>query len=218
MSEKAPGSSGDLVALNQRRQATIDRLCAHFAEDHLDTAELERLIDRAHHAITVAELDTLVMNLPALGSKTSVAPGRPAPTPIPGGGETLLAVMGGVERSGTWSIGQRLRVFTLMGGASLDFRDATLTAPVTEVELFILMGGVEILVPPGVRIVCDAFSLMGGVEHRTDPTAGVPAPDGPILRITGYVMMGGVEIAERLPGESAKDARRRRRNRGKPTR
>lgn len=211
--DRRPGE--DIVALNRRRELTIEQLCAHFAEDHFDAPELERLIDRAHGAVTVTELDSLLAGLPALQPAAPPQPGITAPIPLPGGSQTLMAVMGSVQRAGVWAPGSKLRVFAMMGGAELDFRDATLTSHVTEIEIFVMMGGVEILVPPGVHVVSDAFGMMGGVEHRTDPTAGVPGPGAPILRITGFVFMGGVEISERLPGESAKDARRRRKNRGR---
>ena len=34
-------------------------------------------------------------------------------------------------------------------------------------------------------------------------------PDRPVLRITGMVIMGGVSVETRLPGESSRDARKR---------
>jgi len=36
-------------------------------------------------------------------------------------------------------------------------------------------------------------------------------PDQPLLRVKGLVVMGGAEIAVRLPGESARDAKKRKR-------
>ena len=38
---------------------------------------------------------------------------------------------------------------------------------------------------------------------------GLPAADGPVVRISGLVCMGGVDVVERLPGESAREARKR---------
>jgi hypothetical protein len=49
---------------------------------------------------------------------------------------------------------------------------------------------------------------MGGFEHLTDVAAD---PDAPTLRVTGFAIMGGVEISQRYPGETSRDARRRRR-------
>ena len=94
-----------------------------------------------------------------------------------------------------------------MGGASLDFREALLPPGETEVTLIAIMGGAEILVPPGLRVDCQGVAIMGGFDHLD--YSGPPDPNAPILKITGFAMMGGVEIAVRRPGETAKDARHR---------
>jgi hypothetical protein len=54
----------------------------------------------------------------------------------------------------------------------------------------------------------DGFALMGGFEHSGGSPAS-PDPSAPLLRISGLAIMGGVDIQVRLPGESARDAKRR---------
>ena len=198
-----------------RRDATIAQLCDHVAADHLDAEELERLIDRAHAAVTVAELDALVADLPALTGTDAAPAVRTADIAVEAS-QTILAVMSGAERTGQWIASRNLRVFTVMGGAMLDIRDAIIPPGVTELELYVMMGGAEILVPPGLRVVSDGFGFMGGFDHRADPTSTTPGADAPTLRITGFCMMGGVEIVERLPGESAKAAKKRQKKRLPP--
>ena len=79
----------------------------------------------------------------------------------------------------------------------------------TEVKVFAMWGGVEIIVPPGMNVVCDGIA-MGGFEHA--PETNVPLdPIAPTLRVTGVALMGGVEVTVRHLGESGRDARRRRR-------
>lgn len=190
---------GDLsvtaAALRQRRDVTIARLCEHFANDHLEAEELENLIDRAHQAVTLAALDDLLVGLPELapaGSpSTSVAR-------IPPGGEhqVVIAVMGGAERKGAWAPAQNLYVTTVMGGALLDFRQAQLNPGVTNVFILAIMGGVEVIVPPGLRVESNGIGIMGGFDHAADREPTVTEA-GPILRISGAAIMGGVEIKER---------------------
>jgi hypothetical protein len=50
----------------QERQVTVDRLCAHYAADHLDTDEFERRLDLAYAARSGGELMAVVRDLPAL--------------------------------------------------------------------------------------------------------------------------------------------------------
>jgi hypothetical protein len=51
---------------------------------------------------------------------------------------------------------------------------------------------------------------MGGFEERSR-TMDPPPPDAPVLRIGGFVLMAGVDVSVRHPGETARDARQRQR-------
>ncbi len=210
MSEKQPSSP---VALRQKRESTVSRLCDHFAHDHIDADELEKLIDQAHGATALIQLDSLLEGLPALTE--SIVPVR-SEAVVTRDSQTVLAVMGGAERTGGWISSRKLSVFALMGGAVLDFRETPMPEGITELEIFALMGGVEIIVPPGLRVASDGFGIMGGFVHTGDPTSPTPGADAPLLRVTGIALMGGVEVIERRPGESAKDASRRIKNRSLP--
>ncbi|MXX68487.1 MAG: DUF1707 domain-containing protein, partial [Gemmatimonadales bacterium] len=57
----------------EERQATVDRLCAHFARDAMNTTELERRLDIAYAARTKAELDAQELDIPSLRSETHPA-------------------------------------------------------------------------------------------------------------------------------------------------
>lgn len=190
------------AALRIRREYTIARLCEHFARDHLEAEELEDLIDRAHKAKTLAALDNLLVGLPELSSTSPVASAKTSLT-TRDTNQVVVAIMGGVERKGSWTPPENLYVVAVMGGTLLDFREAQLGPGVTTVNVLALMGGVEIVVPPGLRVESHGVGIMGGFGHAT--RRAEPAEDGPVLRITGAAIMGGVEIKERptrkeLPG------------------
>ncbi len=197
----------------EERQRTVDRLCAHFAHDHFDASELERRLDLAFAAQGGNELLAIERDLPALPAGAEVQPRPAAPMaavdtsrPV-SDSDLMVAVMGSTERKGNWTPPRRLRVLSIMGGADLDFRDALFATREVSITLFTLMGGVDILVPPGVRVEWNGVAIMGGFGGH-DP-ATPPDPSAPVLRINGVVLMGGVDIAERLPGESAREARKR---------
>lgn len=205
----------------QERQVTVDRLCAHYTADHLETEEFERRLDLAYAARSGGELTALVRDLPALEARESGEAADPAhaPAPAPAPGprvdtsravsehKFMLAVMGGAERAGKWTPPRRMTVLSMMGGAGLDFRDATFAAPEIQVTVVTIMGGTEIIVPPGVHVECNGVAIMGGFGS-SEP--GQPAtPGAPVIKINGLAMMGGVEVTERLPGESAREARKR---------
>jgi hypothetical protein len=98
----------------------------------------------------------------------------------------------------------------LCGGVELDFREAVMPPGVTEVKIFAMWGGVDVIVPPGLNVECHGVGIMGGFDHAPEASGPVD-PRAPTLRITGVALMGGVDITVRHVGESGRDARRRRR-------
>lgn len=193
------------VPLEQTRQRIVEQLCDQYAAENLTDAGLEERLTRAYAATTLPALQELVADLPteAAGTSAAVASARPE---MVSERQVILAVMGGAERKGAWTPPRNLHVVTVMGGAHLDFRDARFSSGVTEVTCFVLMGGVEIVVPPGVHVELNGIALMGGFGQsggRELPHA----PNAPVLRIGGVAVMGGVDLQVRLPGESQGDAR-----------
>lgn len=73
-----------------------------------------------------------------------------------------------------------------------------------------VMGGVEIIVPPDMAVEVDGMALLGGFDHQTNAPLR-SNPELPTLRVRGLALMGGVEVKVRLPGESSREARSRRR-------
>jgi hypothetical protein len=199
------------VALRRRREETIRTLCDHFAADHLEAEELEQLIDAAHAATAITQLEALVADLPDLSTATSVTEAdgaRIAPSGAAREHAGIIACMGGSERKGVWTPARNNYVLAVMGGVVLDFREALMDPGVTEVYVLALMGGVEIIVPPGLRVDSTGIGIMGGFEHVGNSRFPVDM-SVPILRVIGAGIMGGVEITERQRGESARDAKRR---------
>jgi hypothetical protein len=216
-SNKAP-----LVAVRDRREQIIEWLSDQFASDALEMEEYERRIDMAHQATSAAALDLVVADLgmPAAApvETTALVP-RKAELSMVARPEQkrMFAILGGVDRKGSWIVPQHLRVTTVMGGISLDFREAVLPPGITRVHVTAVMGGVDIVVPPHVAVQCDGSAILGGFEevHRAPVT---PDPETPTLMITGFAVMGGVQITTRLPGENSWQAWKRERRERKQLR
>jgi hypothetical protein len=198
--------------LRARRDEVIRDLSTAFAEDHLSVDEFERRLDIAHRATALTELNALVSDLriaPVQSSNVPAPRARSAsPTEIPEE-QNLVAIMGGVTRRGQWIPARHTHMYALMGGAQLDFREARLGQGVTELTIIACMGGVELIVPPDLIVDAGGTAIMGGFDQSHE-SPGAPA-GAPVLKVNGFVMMGGVEIKVMLPGETNADARRRRR-------
>jgi hypothetical protein len=130
----------------------------------------------------------------ALRRRTREAAGADADNTL-----AVLAVMGGVKRIST---GQRFRggeVTALMGGAMIDLRQAIIPPGEEAVlDLFVVMGGGEIRVPPSWTVVTPLVPVMGGIDdkrHEALPAAdGVGGKPAPRLVLRGLLLMGGFEI------------------------
>jgi len=207
---------GQSAPINHTRQITIDALCEHFANDAMTVEEFERRVDLAHGASSRDELRALLSDLPSGDLPAPVESAAPSVRGATVPAEHVkenghhIAILGGVRRTGRWTPARTNHVVAIMGGAELDFREAALPAGVTEVKIYTIMGGAEVIVPPGLAVESHGIGILGGFEHAGDDGFALD-PSAPVLRVTGISLMGGVEITVRHPGETARDARRRRR-------
>src|SRR3954464_8611682 len=173
-----------LVALRDRREQVIRHLSESYADDVFDVDELERRLDLAHGARSVAELDALIADLAPATASTALVVAQPTAIDDPSRPETkkLRVIMSSVEREGRWSVPRTMHLRVLWGNAELDFRDASLGAGVTTIRLGVFMGNVEVILPPSLAIDVDVSSFAGSVteRHRVPPDAD---PSRPVIRI-----------------------------------
>lgn len=197
-------SAISLAPTSVQREQIVQRLCSHFASNHLTMDELEQRIDRAYKAPSVAELDALVAGLPVLAdepvstpSATVVPSSTPAFPAVPER-DTLIGIMSGHTRRGPWALPRHLKVLTVMGGIVLDLREAFIAPGVSEIEITAVMAGVEVFVPPGVRVECTGSAFMGAfeVDQRSQWLA---SGDERVVRVTGFALMAGVDVKMRPP-------------------
>lgn len=203
-------SPAALIGLRDRREQVIAVLTEQYSRDTFELDELERRLDLAHRADSVAALDAVVADLGIAMDATTKAPhlvdaATLAQWPHR---KRLTAILGGLEKQGPWTCPRNVTVTAVMGGVELDLREAELAPGVTEMFISAIMGGVELVVPPWLSVEVDATAILGGFEelHRAPTT---PEPGRRVLRITGVAIMGGVSIETRMPGESRREAKRR---------
>jgi Cell wall-active antibiotics response 4TMS YvqF/Domain of unknown function (DUF1707) len=199
----------------ETRERVIARLSDHFAHDALDVDEFERRVTVAQTSENPADIEALLADLPEVAGPIAPVPAVvptvvPALLPAERDRDTLYAIFGGIDRRGAWTVPRRMRIVAVMGGAHLDLREARFPPGVVELDVTAVMGGIEIVVPPGLAVQMHGSAIMGGFAD-VDRAPANPDPDAPLLRVRGLTMMGGVNISMRLPGESERGARRRER-------
>jgi hypothetical protein len=102
-----------------------------------------------------------------------------------------IALIGGFKPRGAWQVKARTIVLTLLGGATIDLRQANFTSDVTEITNVSLIGGMDLTVPKGIRIETGGFRLFGGVKRRDDQPA---SPADRVITVRSFGILGGIDI------------------------
>ncbi|MEU3932834.1 DUF1707 domain-containing protein [Streptomyces sp. NPDC029044] len=196
----------DLRASDADRERIAEILRDALAEGRLDMAEFEERLDATYRARTYGELAPITRDLPAAGvtaPAVSLTKDPAAGTDWSGrivGGEGsstgAVAVMSGFQRKGRWTMPRRFTCFAFWGGGEIDLREANFADREVEVNAIAIMGGVDVIVPPGVEVVVRGIGIMGGFDHREE---GVPGePGAPRVVVTGFAFWGGVGVQRKL--------------------
>ena len=105
--------------------------------------------------------------------------------------EDVMAILSGSEVRVESKDFKGSRVTSICGGAMIDLRKAVIKKEAT-IDVFAFWGGIEIIVPEHVMVKNNTSVIMGGVEQQAGGDA--VKEGGPILYVTGDVVMSGVEI------------------------
>ncbi|MET9778541.1 DUF1707 domain-containing protein [Streptomyces sp. NPDC006367] len=202
MTDDAP----ELRASDADRERVAEVLRDALAEGRLDMEEFEQRLDATYRARTYGELAPITRDLPV---GTVVAP-KVSMTKEPAsagdwagritGGEGsstwAVAVMSGFQRKGRWTVPKRFNSFAFWGGGEIDLREANFADGEVVINCVAIMGGMNVVVPPGVEVVVRGIGIMGGFDHREE---GAPAePGAPRVIVTGFAFWGGVGVERKL--------------------
>ena len=187
------------MSLEIEREEAVQKLCAHFAQDHLSTGELEARFERVYKSTDRRELQTVLAGLPAIG------PLVPPPAPLysltnpsgelPADEKRLLSVFAEIKKEGHWVPARSISAFVLFGSMLLDLREAELPPEGIEIDLDVILGEVKILLPPGIGAQVDCSAMMGSVEDKA--RAGLPG--APVVRVRGGATLGSIHVITKFP-------------------
>ncbi|CAM5602816.1 hypothetical protein STENM36S_01409 [Streptomyces tendae] len=203
MTDDAP----ELRASDADRERVAEVLRDALAEGRLDMTEFEERLDATYKARTYGELAPITRDLPV--GAVAEAP-RVSMTKEPEraggwsgritGGEAsstwAVAVMSGFQRKGRWTAPRRFNCFAFWGGGEIDLREADFAAGEIVINCVAIMGGMNVVVPPGVEVVVRGLGIMGGFDHSEE---GVPGdPGAPRVIVTGFAFWGGVGVERKV--------------------
>ena len=192
-----PIAGGNLRASDADRDHVATLLSTAYAEGRLTREEHDERTDQLMSAKTFDDLVSITRDLVVVGTHGPV-PARQATSPFTidttaQNSETdkMIAIFGGVNRSGRWRVRKNIQAFALFGGMDLDLRDAIFEGRVIEISGFWCFGGLDIKVPEGIEVLDQTAGIFGGTDVRD---IGDPAPGAPSLVIKGVALFGGVSV------------------------
>lgn len=179
-------------ALDAARERVVRLLTDRYADDSLTVEAFEAQLERMHALASVPALDAMAAELaaPTVHVPAARSAGRVGGQPVGRLPGRVFAFMSNTRRSGAWLVPPHLRLVSVMSEITLDLREAVLPAE-CEVEVFVCMANVRLWLPPGVRVHLEVDSVMASVHDRGDR---VPGQRGPLVRVTGTVVMGEVKV------------------------
>ena len=101
----------------------------------------------------------------------------------------INVILGGFDRRITTPNFRGGEVTAVMGGCMLDLRGSSIEGEAV-INVFTLMGGITLKVPPDWTVALNGTPVMGGFEEKTI----TPPHNEKRLVIRGYAIMGGVEV------------------------
>ena len=192
-----PIAGGYLRASDADRDQVATLLSTAYAEGRLTREEHDERIDQLMAAKTFDDLIPITRDLVVIGTPTAVAaPQSTSRFTIDTTGQNpdsdkMIAIFGGVTRSGRWRVRKNTQALALFGGMDLDLRNAIFEAPVVEISGLWCFGGLDIKVPEGIEVRDQTAGVFGGTDIRD---IGDPAPGAPTLVIKGMTLFGGVTV------------------------
>jgi hypothetical protein len=200
-----PHEQVGLRASDGERRRVVATLQAACVEGRLNLDEYGQRVEDALAARTRAQLEALLVDLPAETgtnderriASSSHASGWLSRTAGEGSRgarvSNTLAILGSAQRSGFWRLAEDSRVVAVLGSCKIDLRSARISAAVTTLEVSAVLGSIDVIVPAGVEVDLEVHALLGSRDMRV----GAAPPEGaPIIRITGMVLLGSLNVRD----------------------
>jgi hypothetical protein len=177
-----------------------------LAEGRLTAEEHSDRLDAIYAAKTQAELLPLLDDLPGQRAALAQSAATTGDVVRSRRASRIIAIFGGATRKGNWHAEPVMTAVAVFGGVELDFREAILPGQEVVLHATSILGGVEITVPPEMRVVDNGIAILGAREI-TGNAGEAAGPDAPVLRIEGSCVLGAVEV-KRKARKTGKSARR----------
>lgn len=180
-SSENPVAPRDLRVSHSEREHVTALLARHHAEGRLTASEFSERSAQATTAVTRAELNATVADLPGA---LDVVPTREV--------LELTNTAGDLRRDGEWLVPPRVVVRSWFGNARLDMRTARFVTGEVVIECDLTFGNLDLRLPPGATVdVEDTSTSVGSVVDKRAATTGRGVPH---VTVRGGTLVGNVRV------------------------
>lgn len=179
--KSCPTKTSHVLISQDERERALQELQNAFSLGKLDAYQLETRVSAALEVNYEEELSHLLADL---------APSTLAQKNAPA--QSTRVIFSNLEHTGDMLLPENFKVLALMGCCTLDLRKARFTSINTHIHLKAIMGSIDIIVPPEMRINLGQTPLFGGIscnlstpEYRADM---------PTLHIKALAIFGGIQF------------------------
>ena len=182
----------DVRASDADREAIVTRLQAAVGEGRIDLDEFGQRADAAYAAVTRAELDALVADLPTHPYRAVEIVGQ---RPV----EEVSNVFGDIKLA--VSVSPPQRAGTVFGDIRIDLRGLRTGADRIDLHLSTVFGDIDVIVAEGVDAELHGRTVLGDRKVQLAPVARLAGT--PLVVVHAKAIFGDLRLRSLAPGESA---------------
>ena len=174
------------------REAIVARLQEAVGEGRIDLDEFGQRADAAYAAVTRAELDLLVADLPEQPSRPVEIVGRRV-------SEEVSSVFGDITLAVTSTPPRRAS--TVFGDVRIDLRGLRTAADRIDLHVSTVFGDIDVIVAEGVDAELHGSTVFGNRKIQLAPVERLAGT--PLVVVHAKAIFGDLRLRSLAPGESA---------------
>lgn len=184
-----------MAILDDRKNGAIEALTRRFSRSELPMEEYERLVGDIQKAADLKEL--AVIEDIVLGVEAEPAPAPPIEGFLPPDQiQSSYAILSERRLYGPWLRKNAAAAVSFLGSHVIDMREVEFPSGRVVLDVFALLGSVEIIVPRGLSVRMEALPVAGeakvGRNVETREREG-----GPLLVVSGSAILGSIVVKQR---------------------
>lgn len=191
----------DPIPTAKLRDYLLDELVRCYSLEAIDMEDFEKRSSLVAKAESRAEMLAQVQDLPVLQPEAEAEKPRQRQaspnqswkleTGAARQHDAAIAIFSGSESKGVWHSARHISALASFGGIVIDFRKAYIPPEGVMVSCLCLFGGLDIIVPPGIKVSTRGAGIFGGFDRVNCEAEDAQTPE---IVVEGLAVFGGISV------------------------